>query len=444
MPEFRFEGATLSGKQVYGIIRADKLKEARARAKDLSQSKKFYLNRILPQRLFIYKARKGIDKLVNGEQRAFSKDDVRNALEKLGYKVLKIYPKLFSFRLRPPTSEIVTFVRVSADLMHENLHFNEILQLLVNDIENYSLREAVKEINSDLSKGTDSEEAFVKQEQYLGKFTARMLGLASKSGNMAAMYESTATFLERDMEFKKSIKSALVMPIFTLLILFGAVIYYIAYIFPQTANLFVRMGIELPPMTSTSLDISNFLFGNMIWLSGLTLATGIAALLMSRTTGFKLLKDKLILKIPVLGVLIHKTTIEIFCRVFNALYTGAGESVEAIRLSAEACGNSYFERRIKTISIPLMLSKGVGLVQAFEEAGVFTKTALSRFNSGAETGTLKQSSLQIANYYEKETVYKLKNIVELIQIFVAMIIMVVMTALTMVSSETATIRPKQF
>jgi type IV pilus assembly protein PilC len=90
-----------------------------------------------------------------------------------------------------------------------------------------------------------------------------------------------------------------------------------------------------------------------------------------------------------------------------------------------------------------MLSKGTGLVQAFEEAGVFTKTALSRFHSGAETGTLKQSSLQIANYYEKETVYKLKNIVEFIQIIVAMIIMVVMTGLTLVSIETATIRPKQ-
>jgi type IV pilus assembly protein PilC len=97
-------------------------------------------------------------------------------------------------------------------------------------------REAVKEISSDLSKGMDSEDAFVKQEKFLGKFTARMLGLASKSGNMAAIYESTATFLERDVEFKKSIKSALVMPMFTLAILFGAVIYYIAYIFPQTAN----------------------------------------------------------------------------------------------------------------------------------------------------------------------------------------------------------------
>ena len=194
------------------------------------------LHKTLPQRLFVYKAQKGIDKLINGEQRAFTKEEVHRALEKLGYKVLNIYPKMLDFRMKPPTSDIVTFVRVSADLMREKLHFNEILQLLVNDIENYTLREGVKEISSDLSKVMDSEDAFVKQEKFLGKFTARMLGLASKSGNMAAIYESIATFLERDVEFKKSIKSALVMPMFTLAILFGAVIYYIAYIFPQTAN----------------------------------------------------------------------------------------------------------------------------------------------------------------------------------------------------------------
>jgi type IV pilus assembly protein PilC len=78
-------------------------------------------------------------------------------------------------------------------------------------------------------------------------------------------------------------------------------------------------------------------------------------------------------------------------------------------------------------------------LEAFEATGVFTKTALNRFHSGAETGTVKKTALQIANYYEKETVYKLKNVVEFIQIIVAMIIMVVMTALTIVSSETATI-----
>ena len=145
---------------------------------------------------------------------------------------------------------------------------------------------------------------------------------------------------------------------------------------------------------------------------------------------------------PVMGSLIHKTLIEVYCRVFYTLYSGSAESIEPIRIAAEATGNRYFEDKIKNVAIPLMIKKGTGITEAFETTGVFTDTALSRLHSGEETGTIKTTSLQIANYYEAETVYRLKNVIELIQVFIAMIIMVVMILLTLVSAETATIRPK--
>ena len=152
--------------------------------------------------------------------------------------------------------------------------------------------------------------------------------------------------------------------------------------------------------------------------------------------------DKYLLKIPVLGNLIHKTVIEVYCRVFYTLYSGSAESIEPIKIAAEATGNKYFEDRIKNIAIPLMVKKGTGITEAFEATGVFTDTALARLHSGEETGTIKNTSLQLANYYESETVYKLKNFIEMIQLFIAMIIMIVMILLTLVSAETATIHPK--
>jgi len=88
----------------------------------------------------------------------------------------------------------------------------------------------------------------------------------------------------------------------------------------------------------------------------------------------------------------------------------------------------------------MMLERGRGLTEAFEASGVFTRTAISRFNSGAETGTVKTTALQLAEYYEKETSYKLKNAVEAISLSVNMVIMIVLTALTLVSSETATVK----
>ncbi|MDP8209114.1 MAG: type II secretion system F family protein [Candidatus Electryonea clarkiae] len=442
MPDFRFEGTTNKGKPVHGVIQADKKAIAKKKILALANSKRFKVNKILQRRTFLYKASKDRGKPFTGEQKAFSKEEVKGALERLNYKVLNVNPKLFDIKMKPPDTEIVTFVRVSADLLGDQLPFNEILQLLVNDIENNSLRESIKEVINDLQHGVDSEEAFVRQEKMLGRFAARMLGLASKSGNMVEIYNSTATFLERNLEFKKSIKSALVMPMVTMILLILVCIFYIAYIFPQTAELFIRMGIELPPLTAGTIILSRFLIKNMsLIMIGFVLSIASFVVIL-RFPKVQLLKDKFIFHVPIMGSLIHKTTIEIFCRVFYALYGGAGESIEAIKLSAEACGNKHMENRIKTVSIPLMLSKGIGLVEAFEAADVFTQTSLSRFHSGAETGTIKRSALQIANYYQKETVYKLKGVVDSIQVVVAMMIMVIMIALTVVSSETATIKPK--
>jgi type IV pilus assembly protein PilC len=442
MPEFRFQGIANNGRAVQGVISADTASEAKKKIKKMASQHKVKLGKIQKRKTFIYKIQKNGEKPVSGEQKAFTKQEVNQALNKLGYNVIKIQPKIGFLSLKPPMADLVTFVRLSADLLREKLPFNEVLQLLSSDLNNPVLRDAVRQINNDLRAGKDSEEAFLKQEKVLGKFTARMLGLASKSGTMAEMYESTAKFLERNAEFKKNMRQALIMPLFTLLILFGACIFYVAYIFPETAKLFLKLGSELPPMTKATLDLSDFLLANMpVFMIVFTVSIG-GFIYFIRTPKGKFLKDKYILKLPMIGGIVHKTTIEIFCRVFYSLYSGSGENIDAIRLASEACGNKYFEDQIKKISIPLMLREGRGLVDSFKESGVFTPTALSRFNSGAETGTVKMTAMQIANYYEKETVYKLKNAVDFVQIAVAMIIMVVMTALTLVSSETALVSPK--
>jgi len=162
----------------------------------------------------------------------------------------------------------------------------------------------------------------------------------------------------------------------------------------------------------------------------------------SRTKGGRLMLDQFMLKIPVVGSLVHKTLIEVFCRVFYTLYSGSAESIEPIRIAAEATGNVYFEQQIKNVAIPIMIKRGVGITEAFEASGVFTETAISRFHSGEETGTIRTTALQLANYYESETVYRLKSIIEMIQVAIAFVIMAVMIMLTLISAETATISPK--
>jgi len=442
MAEFRIEGVTTAGKPIQGLLEAESAGAAKTKAAQLAKQRNFKLLNVTGRSTWVYKVQRGTDKPITGEQKAFTQGEVQEALQKMGYRVIRIQKRLIDFKAKPPSTEIVTFVRVSADLIRQKLPFNEIMQLMVNDVQNRTLREAIRDINTELKQGKDSERAFLKHESVLGRFTAHMLGLASKSGNMAEIYDSTAKFLERQAEFKKNLKSALITPLVTLVVLFAAVLYYVGYIFPATARLFLKFKIDLPPMTKATLALSDFITSN-IWLIFIAMTVPTVLLIRFFTTERgRYVLDRYVWMIPVIGPLLHKTSIEIFCRVFYALYSGSGENIDIIRLAAEACGNRYMEDQIKTVSLPLMIQKGAGITEAFEAAGVFTKTALARFHSGAETGTVKTTALQLAEYYEKETTYKMRNAIDFIQLSISMVIMVVLTALTIASSETATIRPK--
>ncbi|HEY6436936.1 MAG TPA: type II secretion system F family protein, partial [Ignavibacteriaceae bacterium] len=340
MVELKFTALKPNGQAITGTVTAGSSGEGKKKIQKLVEKNKLKLNDVQRKSTYLYRVRKGKEKPIHGEQKAYTKKEVEEALSRLGYNVLSVNKKLLDFQRKPPNNEIVTFVKISAELLNQKLGYGEILTLLTNDTQNATLRNTLKEISNDLKKGADSEATFLKYQNIFGKFTAYMLGLASKSGNMAEIYIATAKFLERKQEFNKSLRSALITPMVTLFVLFLAVIFYVGYIFPETAKLFVRFGIELPPMTAFTLKLSDFLVAHPYLIASVLFIPPIALFQFVRTKKGRLLFDEYILKLPVIGSLIHKTLIEVFCRVFYTLYHGSAESIEPIRIAAEATGNT--------------------------------------------------------------------------------------------------------
>ena len=438
MPEFRYQGLNPSGRLVRGALFAKNKKEAKKRIGEISAARGFRITGIQKRATFTYKVQRGVEKPIKGEQKAFSKEEVEGALRKMGYRVIRVQRKSLEFTFKPPPDDVVMFIRLSADLLREKLPYDEVLQLLASDAQSKALKDTIGEIREELREGKDGKEVFAKHEDSLGRFVAYMLGVASKSGNMAEIYESTAKFLERDRQFKKDMKSSLLMPVVIVVLLMAAVAYYVGYIFPETALMFKKFGADLPPMTQATLDLSEFLKGNIHFMLGGIVAFGALVFHFVRSPKGRLLIDRYMIKVPIVGSLFHKTSIEIFSRVFYALYSGSGENMEAIRVAAEACRNKYIEHQIKNVALPMMLREGKGLVESLEATGVFTENAISRFRSGAETGMIRQTALQLAEYYEKETSYRMKAVIDFVNVMISMFIMVVMIGLTLVSSETAT------
>jgi len=441
MTDFRISGITRKGKRFQSEIEADSKQSAQEKVKILEQKKGLRQTELEEKKTFIYKVKQNGSKPLTGEQQAYSKEELEQAFSNLGYEVVKVQKKLFDFKGSVPTDEVVSFIRLSADLLQQGLRFDEILRLIGEDVTNKRMKNTIKQIEKDLKDGKEGREVYGKHENVFGKFATYMLSVASTSGNMSQVFESTAKFLERDSEFKKNLRKSLLMPMITLVAVFGVVVAYVTYIFPKTASLFLKFDIELPPMTAGTLALADFL--QIYWLP-LTLAFAIpsaAFFIILQTKKGRRKFDQILLQIPVIGNLLHKTSIEIFARVFYTLYSGSGENVEVIRVAAEACRNSYMEHRIKTVALPMMLREGKGLVESLHATGVFPKTAISRFRLGSESGALRSNAKQLADYYESQTGYKMESVIATINVTISMFIMIVMVAITIISSETAVIKP---
>jgi type IV pilus assembly protein PilC len=442
--EYRFKGYSPQGKLVQGTFSVGSAKEAKEHIAQLADKYQLRIDSLEKKRDYLYKVIIPGRKPFNGRQSAYSKEEVANALTKMGYQNFRINPVLFDLPIKPSLADVMMFIRLSATMLRDKMNFGKILEMLAEEQTNRAMKEALQQIESQLKAGAEGKEVFMRFTHVFGKFPAFMLGLATRSGNMAEVFDATAKFIERDMEIRKNIKKTLISPMFAILATMGAVVYYVVVIFPKTAQLFLKYNMPLPPMTKSTLELSDWL-GKTWWI--LLIAVVVPIIILWRwwsTPSGKIWRDKHIVKLPIVGHLIHKMSIEIYYRVFSVIYAGAGDNIETIRTSAEACRNAWIEDRIKKVTIPLMLKEGEAFVPAMEAAGVFTRTSLTRLRTGQETGNILQATQQIATYYEAETTYKIQTMIEYIQTFVSLFIAIAITMLTVVSSEIATISPPTF
>jgi type IV pilus assembly protein PilC len=439
--EYRFKGYSPQGKLVQGTFTAGSRKECKEYVAQLSAKYQLRIESLEKKRDFLYTVMVPGRKPFKGRQSAFSKDEVASALTKMGYANFKISPVLFDIPSRASHADVMMFIKLSATMLRDKMSFGKILEMLAEEQSNRAMKDALVQIESQLKSGAEGREVFMRFTHVFGRFPAFMLGLATRSGNMAEVFDATSKFIERDIEIKKNIKKTLISPMFAILATIGAVVYYVVEIFPETAKLFLKYNMPLPTLTKATLKVSDWLAGTWWILLLIVVIPVIAVWQWWRTPSGKIWRDKHIIRLPLVGHLLHKSSIEIYFRVFGTIYAGAGDNIETIRTASEACRNAWMEDRIKKVTIPLMLKEGEAFVPAMEAAGVFTKTALTRLRTGQETGNVLHAAQQIASYYEAETTYKIASMIEYIQTIVGLIISVAVTFLTVVSAEIATISP---
>jgi type IV pilus assembly protein PilC len=384
-----------------------------------------------------YKVRQG-NNTIEGSQSAYSREEVVLALQRLGFKI-KWVRRRRNFFTKAPDTEVVGFIMQSAKLIEQKLPFQDVLQLMASHTKEKNLRGALREILNDLRNGTDSREAFLRQAHVFGYHTSLMLGIATKSGNMTQVFESVAQLVERQADFKKGLTSSLMLPGITAVTLLGAIGFYVLYLLPQMMEMLGPRMDRIPPLTEMTLAASAWVKGNFVYIAAVAFLLCLAFYGYISSAQGRLRFHQFIIRVPYFGRIMRDTSIEIFCRVFGIMYTSSGENIDAIQIAGDTCGNPYLSHQIRTVAIPHMLRFGVELGKAIEHTGFFPEMVVSRFKTGAETGNVKSTASQLADYYQMENGYAMKNLSNVIEMAVTLMITLGLVFLTLLSSETANV-----
>ncbi len=435
--EYRIQAVDQSGKPVQRFITSTSIYAARARAKSFAEAYGWNKVSVRKKKTYTYRVLRGTTP-IDGMQSAYSREEVTSALEKLGFKVQSVR-RYYDIRFSAAPEEIVTFIGTSAKLLEQKLPYTEILQIMAGNVRDKNLKSALKGIIKDLKEGVDSRDAFLRQGKVLGYDTALMLGIASKSGDMKSIFESVARFVERQADFKKGLLSSMILPAVTMLALIGALAFYILYLLPKMVDLLTPVSGTMPPLTTWTLEMSDILKDNF-WFIVLGMGAAMAAFYawLISANG-RVVFDRLMIRVPYLGRILRNTSVELFCRVLGIMYS-SGENIDAIQHAAESSRNRFLEKQIKNVAVPTMLKYGTEFWKSLEMTNFFPEMVVSRFRTAAETGSVKATAVQLADYYETDNRYAMKNLVNIIEVGVSLVIMVSMVFLTLLSSETATVK----
>jgi type IV pilus assembly protein PilC len=330
--------------------------------------------------------------------------------------------------------EIMHFSRQLGAFVRAGLPLVEAVHILGREASNTKLKRMMSEVEEGLRRGERLSDCLDRHPKIFPEFYRGILRSAELSGKLDEVLGQLAKYLERDMEARRKIKAALIYPAMIALMSLGTVIVLSTFVLPRFKSFFTNLHAKLPLPTRMLLAITGF-FAHWWWavLAGLVLVLLIGALVL-RTHGGRLARDRLLLRLPLIGQTVRFALVERFCRVLSSMASAGVALPEALRVATESLRNLVFMRSLGTVGEAML--HGEGLARPLAATRLFPGTAAQMIRVGEETGSLDHQLEVVARYYETELDYKLKKLTSLFEpaVIIVMGLVVGFVALALISA----------
>ena len=364
-------------------------------------------------------------KRVKGETRASNIAMARADLRRQGITPLKVRRKatsIFSNRKKKITSkDIAVFSRQLATMMSAGVPMVQAFDIVGRGHSNPAMQEMILAIKADVEGGTSLTASLRKYPLYFDDLFCNLVEAGEQAGVLENLLDKIATYKEKTESLKGKIKKALFYPVAVIVVAIVITAIIMIFVIPQFKDLFSSFGADLPAFTRIVISISDFV-ASWWWAILAVVAATIfgASNVWKRSPKFRETLDRLLLKVPVIGSIMHRAALARFCRTTATMFAAGVPLVEALESVAGATGSSVYERAV--LAMRDDVATGQSLTLAMRQQGLFPHMVIQMVTIGEESGALDDMLSKVADFYEEEV----DNAVDALSSLLEPLIMVVL------------------
>ena len=309
--------------------------------------------------------------------------------------------------------DLILFCRQTATLLEAGVDLLRCLTVIAGQIQQPRLKQILKEISSKIEQGESLSESFGRYPKVFSPLFRNIIRIGEESGNLDRSFIYLAILYENEKNIRERIKMATRYPKIVIGAITGAVFFLMSFVVPKFITLFENARVELPLPTRILITVSGFFSNNTFFI--LLVIVGLILLYRFGLNypEFVTARDRLHLKMPVLGELSIKIHMSRFCRVFSVLTESGINIIRSLELSSAALENLVLVTMLEEVRHEV--EKGIDLNQAMSKHSLFPAMVIQMVTVGEESGQLDAMMGKVADYYEVETDYTIRNLSTLIE-----------------------------
>ncbi|HYX68186.1 MAG TPA: type II secretion system F family protein [Terriglobales bacterium] len=369
--------------------------------------------------VFTFSGKTAAGEKVAGERAAENKQVLAAQLRRERINVVAIKEKGKEFVMptfgssKVKAKDVAIFFRQFSVMIDAGLPLVQCLEILAANQENLTFQRALTGVRTTVEGGATLANAMRAYPKVFDDLTTNMIEAGETGGILDVILQRLAAYVEKAVKLKAAVKSAMVYPVSVISIAVLVVGALLKWVVPIFANLFVGLGVALPLPTRITIALSNFI-GATWWM----FIVGLIALwfgikYIRKEPKGRLFFDKLLLNLPVLGMLLRKIAVARFTRTLGTLITSGVPILEGLSITARTSGNAVLEQAL--MKVRKAIEEGRTIVDPLKESGVFPNMVTQMIGVGEATGAMDAMLQKIADFYEDEVDTATKDMLTLLE-----------------------------